>query len=233
MNLLKRLKRKFSIIVALIVLLVILLFAGLIAPPVILGSAATPESVVRFWTGQNEKVTNFLLNKGVLERSSTDLYIEDGYLKFKSKITNNDKLKVIEFNRRLGVSGDYLEGVAIKLDPDSLSKLQPLMPVHVSLDFDNDRVNFFSQGKNLLSPGFSGQNANISTGSGKLSFQANNAQSFNLEIQDPEPVLQYATQSGQLHLSSKLNGLFPILDRVAIINLTVNGKNINGEVKLK
>ena len=232
MNLLRKLKRKSSIIIALIILLGLLVLVLLLVVPV---QGFHLNDVPKWVTNQlkNSNIQDWLEKRGVLESSTADVFIEDGYLRFTFKIDNNDKLKVIEFNRRLGVGGDYLDGVSIKLDPDSLNRLQPMLPVHVKLDFDDSKVSFSSQASNLLSPGFSGQNYNIATGSGKLGFQAKDAQNFELQIQDPEPVLQYATGSGQLHLSTKLNPLFPILEKVSSINLTVNGKNVQGEMRLK
>jgi hypothetical protein len=233
MNLLRKFKKKSSIVIGFLILFILFVIIICFVIPTRAGIQLTDYP--KWLTDQlnNENVQSWLQQRGVLEASTAEFFIQEGYLKFNFKVTNNDKLKAIEFNRRLGVGGDYLEGISFKLDPDSLNKLQPIMPIHVNLNIDDDKVTFSSKGSNLLSPGFSGQNYNIATGSGKLSFQAKDSQSFDLQIQDPEPVLQYATGSGQLHLSSKLNPMFPILQKVATIKVSVDGKNVNGEVTLK
>ncbi len=167
------------------------------------------------------------------EKSQAELFMEDGLLKVNFQISPDDQPAIKIFNQKLRVSEDYLQGIALKIDRDSEQKLQSYLPLNLILDIETDRITFQSG----LVPGFVSsfvtETKEIATGSSKLKLSQYSPTEFALEIRDPEPLLQYATASGQFVLSDKLSPVYPILERISTIEMSVNGKSLSGEVRLK
>ncbi len=167
------------------------------------------------------------------EKSQARVYLADGSLKVNFQISTVDQSAVKAFNQKLGVSDEYLQGVAIKIDSESQQKLQSFLPVNLTLEIEDDRIIF----QNGIIAGFASslvtKTMEYATGSSKLKISHYSPTEFLLDITDPEPLLQEATASGKFVLSDKLLPLYPILERVSTIEMSVNGKSVSGEVKLK
>lgn len=177
---------------------------------------------------QKTLIQSFGLNK-----SSANFFREDNKLSIKFNILERDKKKAERFFKSLGIENELEKGFTVGLDNTSLDKLGVILPVSVNLDFDEKQVKLNNRALPSLKSAFSASVTEISTGSGRLSFKANNETDYYLFIADPKLVLVHATGSGQLSLSKKVDGLFPILDKIGRIELRVDGKNINGFIELK
>lgn len=167
------------------------------------------------------------------EKSTARVFLEEGSLKIVFDIADEDKANLGKYNNKIGVSSAYLEGLAFKIDDNSQKKLNSFLPLHLDLQIMPDEINFQSG----IVPGFASslvtETKEIATESGKLKFAQYSQNEFQLEIVDPSPLLKYATSSGQFVLSEKLLQLYPILERVGTIKMSVNGKSVSGEVRLK
>lgn len=179
-----------------------------------------------------------LISSKLIQKSSADLIIENKQLKVNFNIVSEDQRMAASFINNLGADSKIIEGLSLDLDDGSIVKLKTVLPVHLTLDISSNRLGFSTPmlSRNLslpkLNSGVVGDTTNFSTGSGKLSISAK-ANALHLEAEDPSPLLKYATESGQLHLSRKLDSLFPIFNKVGRIRLDVAGKSVSGVIELK
>lgn len=167
------------------------------------------------------------------EKSQARVFIEDESLKVAFTISPDDQPNLKLFNQKLAIGEAYLDGIALKLDTQSIKKLEPFLPLELIIQIEPERIEF----QNGIVPGFASslvtETTELSTGSARLKMVRYSQTEYSLEIADPEPLLQQATASGQFVLSDKLLQLYPILERVSTIEMNINGKSVSGEVKLK
>lgn len=214
-------------------LLLLILLAFLVVPLIVFSKNSGFDFKSYLLNFKEEYLSN--------KKSMASLYIEDQKIKIKFNIADKDRLDALEFSRRLGVGDSWFEGISLELDGDTRGKLSQILPLEVVLNFDNGKL-FFKNAKSLYNVSFKNQilksaqsktDFEFATGSARISLREQNERDFSLDINNPDPLLQYATESGQLYLSKKLYGMFPILNNIARIELNVNGKNVNGEIQLK
>ncbi len=175
------------------------------------------------------------------KKSSASLYIEDKKVKIKFNISAADRLNFLEFSRKMGVDNNFAEGISLDLDEVTRNKLEQVLPLELRLSFKSGGLKFKSAQspfavsiKNkALQSAQTKSGFEFATGSGKINLNAQNERDFLLDIKDPGPLLKYATESGQIYLSKKVYGMFPILDNIARIELAVSGKDVSGEILLK
>lgn len=149
-------------------------------------------------------------------------------------LTENEQQDAEDFSNRLNISPAWLNGVALELDPAALERLNLTLPIKVNVDFSQSTLKLNSKNHKLLTSSLPKNEYNFATSSAKLQFKVLSDKEFDLEIIDPNPLAQYATTSGELTLSSKIEGnILPILSKIGTIRLKVNGSNINGEILLK
>lgn len=167
------------------------------------------------------------------EKSTARVFTESGKVNIQFKIVKSDRNALTQFNQKLGVGEEYLKGISLDLDDVTIKKLADFLPLDLTLLVTPDKVDV----KSGIVPGFASslitETKEFSTGSGKLKMSQFSSSEFKLEIADPEPLLKYATESGQFVLSDKLIPLFPILARVGTIEMSVNGKSVSGNIKVK
>lgn len=174
------------------------------------------------------------LNTKVLQKVSTaDIYTQGDQLKIDFAITKSDNEKMSNFSDNLGVSKAWLEGISLKMDLWSIDKLKQFLPVGVNLSISDKQLSFNSFFLPGLNSSMPIQNYQISSGSSKLMLNARNSSDFDLVVTDPNSIAQYATSSGKLYISSQLQELFPLLEKIAKITLVVRGKNASGNILLK
>ncbi len=167
------------------------------------------------------------------EKSTAKIWTEGNNLKIEFILTEDDKQKMQSFNNNLGVKEDYLEGISLELDPESIKKINEFLPVNLGLTIEPKKVSFGSSILPTFVSSLVKDSKEFATEGGKLSFTKSSESEFQLKLDNPQPLLQYATESGQIMMSDKLQLLFPIMDRVGTIEMLVNGKSISGEVRLK
>lgn len=168
-----------------------------------------------------------------VERSSADVFIEGNHLNFKFKIVKKETQNFGQFAQNLGVNVSVFENLSIELDKDSLEKISPILPVTLFLEFEPKSVKFSDKSLSPLKSAISKSEFEFATGSGKLVLNAKSAQDFYMKLTDPKPLLEYATASGQINLANKTYAMFPILEKIARMELRVNGRYVSGEVILK
>jgi hypothetical protein len=178
-------------------------------------------------------VENLLLEKGILKKSTVYMYIDNHNLKIKFNITPQDVVSANSFAQALTGTNTWLSGMALALDESTLTKLSPLLPLVLNLSFSGNSLSFSSNQKSVLDSALPENHYQFATGSANLSLDGNSVSNFNLKIDNPSPLLLYATSSGKLVLSSKLDGLFPILQSLSTINIKAKGQNVRGEIILK
>jgi hypothetical protein len=166
--------------------------------------------------------------------STATLSQEHQKLVLKFDLTDAEKKDAESFSKALNVSPKWLEGITLELDPSSVEKLNIALPLKVNVDFSQNNLNLSSKNNKLLSSSLPKNEYHFATESGKLGFKVLSDREFDLEIIDPAPLALYATSSGELTLSSKIEGsILPILSKIGTIKLKVSGSSINGEILLK
>ncbi len=167
------------------------------------------------------------------EKSQARVFMEDGSLKISFQITADDRKVLQTFNQKIGLKDEYLDGIAVKLDAVTTQKLQDFLPVQLVLQIDSDSIRFQSGLVTGFASSLVSETKEFATESGKLKYVQYSPTEFQLKITEPYPLIKYATSSGQFVLSDKLLQVYPILERVGTIEMSVNGKSLSGEVKLK
>src|SRR3989344_5598549 len=164
------------------------------------------------------------------KQSEVSISVIDSKLKLDFKLLEEDKPKFQAFTKRwFGVS-EEIKTLDLGIDENLTALVAPNLPVDLELTISDKSLEF----KNQNLPGL--QNALIrtdfefATGSGKLSVKYTDSSRYRLEIENPEELVFYATSSGFLMASDKLEGLFKSLPKVATIELNVNGKSILGSI---
>lgn len=173
------------------------------------------------------------LNYQTRQKSQAQLSFNDSSVNASFQINSKDQQNMQQFSNNLGVSTDWTRGITLKFDQDTVNFLSKVLPKKLSLSFAPKEVDFNNQGLSLLNSSLPAQSYRLATGSANLNLKRVSNESFTLDMIDPAPLLRYATSSGKLYLSNELQGLFPILDKIATIELKVNGGDLQGQIKLK
>lgn len=156
-----------------------------------------------------------------------------GRLVFHFKIIDQDKPKIEMLNRRLGISGQWTDGVSLALNNESLVQIAPLLPIEADVRFEDNQILFSKVGLSSLNSALPDEQFEFASGSGVLRLKSQNVQNFNLTIVDPGVVLKAASDSGKLYVSRQLSGAEPLLSQVKEIDLEVNGDSLLGKVVIK
>lgn len=175
----------------------------------------------------------FLDNNVLSSKSRALLGLNGDILELDFKITEKDKPKVDYFLKKLQVSDDVYQGIRLEIDQSFADTLQKFLPTTVDLDFGNDKLIFRNKQFPTLNSSLSQSKYEYSSGSAKLVVKSASERAFNIEITDPKRLVESASASSHLYVSSKIEQLFPILGRIGTIKLDIDGKNLNGEISLK
>lgn len=157
----------------------------------------------------------------------------DSKINLNFDLTQEDKPKLKAFVRNWFDDSEDISSLSIGIDENLKRMLSANLPADLNLEISPKSLGFSSN----LMPGL--QNALIksdfkfATGSGRLDIQFTNPSKYELKIDNPSDLANYATSSGMLIVSSKIDRLFKTLPKVATISLSVNGKNISGQIVLK
>lgn len=177
---------------------------------------------------------SFLSDRNIFAaKSSAELSTENSKLVIKFNIVSKDQEVAKQFLSNLGGDESILQGMKLELDDQSAERLRQVVPVELNLDIEPKKISFSNQRLPHLNRGESEKSFEFATESGRIKYKSSGGTSIDLEIEDPEPLLKYATESGQMSLSNKIDGLFPIMGKVGRIKLEVDGKRVGGEIELK
>ena len=176
-----------------------------------------------------------IFQRGYFVNLSSKSYIDlsdQGGLSLKVSIDPKDEKIYRQF--LANANAQDLRDLKLNLDKETMTNLDKILPQRVNLRFKNSKDLMFSSQRGIsLKSSYTGQEYNLATGSARAHFSLRGDKDYSAEITDPAPLLKEATSSGSFYLAPPLQGLFPILDKVATIKISVDNGNISGEVKLK
>ncbi len=175
---------------------------------------------------------NFLLSQ-TLQKSTASFSIKGSNLKIEFDILNKDQERAKKLSKSLGVDTSWQKGIEIGLESFSLEWLENRLPLKAYLDFEENSLKFNSGPFYTLNNALPEEKMNFSTGAGNLNLTKKRNGDFSLRLKEPEVLLFYATSSGKLKLSEKIQILFPIINKIDTIDITLQEKNIKGRVSLK
>lgn len=165
--------------------------------------------------------------------SELKVSLVDKKLNLTFEILEEDKSAFNAFvNNWFGVN-EEIKTLSFGIDDNIAQALKPSLPTNLSLKITDKSLSVNS----AIIPGL--QNAliksdfELATGSSRLELEYSDPSKYQLKIEDPMDLANYATESGKLTASKKLEGLFKSLPKVATMDLSVNGKNISGSIVLK
>lgn len=167
------------------------------------------------------------------KQSQIDASLIDSKLNFKFDLTEQDKPSFGQFINNWFGTKEELETLSFGIDENAKNILAQNLPVSLKLTVSEKSLSFNSNLISGLQNPLGKSDFEFATGSSKLKVEYSDSSRYKLRIEDPHDLAQYAIQSGKLTASSKLEGLFKSLPKVATIELNVNGKSISGQIVLK
>lgn len=166
-------------------------------------------------------------------KSTADVSLGTSSLKIAFDLTKSDRSKLNKIASKLGISAEFAEGVEIGLDEKNTEQFKKLLPAKVYLDIEESGIKFQSESRSNLKSVLSDSTYDFATGSAKAKLKMNSDTDFTFEVENPRDALEAATSSGQMRISQRLEGIFPILEKVSTIKLRVQGKFVEGEINFK
>lgn len=167
------------------------------------------------------------------KQSELNVSIVNSKLNLNFQLLEEDKPKFAIFVKNWFGDAEDIKTVSLGIDESLAALLAPNLPLDLQLKIFDKSLEFKNQGLPGLQNALVKTDFELATGSGKLSVKYTDPSRYKLEINNPEDLAFYATSSGILTASDKIEGLFKSLPQVATIELNVNGKNISGSIKLK
>lgn len=173
-------------------------------------------------------------NFNLFEKSKVTVALDGNFLVFKfNKITQNDKPRLLNLLYKLGINQQVLNGFKIEVDEKTRNVLSDFLPLNLDMEIGDKSLEFKNSSFTSLKSAVSSDSYHLASGSASLDFTASDDKVVRVSILEPAQILNYASGSGQLRLSPKLNGLFPILERVSKIELNINQLNFYLKVDFK
>jgi len=166
-------------------------------------------------------------------QSRLNISLTDSKVNLNFNLTEEDKPKFLAFIRNWFGITEEVKNISLGLDKNLKTFLAPNLPADLNLKISEKSLEFTGQNTPGLQNALIKTDLEFSTGSARLSLKYLDASRFQLAIENPEDLVYYATSSGVVTASDKLEGLFKSLPRVATIDMNVNGKNISGRIILK
>lgn len=188
---------------------------------------------VVFKNNLNSFFLNSYYKNPFYKQSSVDISLADSYLKFNFDIIEGDKGVFLNFINRWYGTEEEVKTLRLGVDENLVKILSPVLPAKLDLKISDKTLDFKSQSLPALQTSLTGTEINFATQSGKFKLKYSSPSQYHLEMENPSELALYATQSGVLTASSKIEGLFKSLTQVATIELSVSGKNISGKIVLR
>lgn len=167
------------------------------------------------------------------KQSEVSVSLADSKLKLDFEIIEDDKETFQNFVENWFGADEEIKSLDFGIDENLTKILLPILPAKLNLKIAGQSIEFKSQGVSALQIAMTGTDINFATGSGKLKIKYQSPTQYQLNMENPEDLAYYATASGMLTISSKIDGLFKSLAQVATIELEVSGKNIAGRIMLR
>jgi hypothetical protein len=179
---------------------------------------------------QNTVVLNSLFHKS----SPATISIQNNQIVIQTEIASSQKGVADQFLGQVGLTEDSVGNMSFGFDQNTINSLNVLMPIKLELNFVNAKELHFIgtiDGNLTSASSLPAANYQLATGSAKLDYQGGSTMHIN--VIDPQPLIEYATSSGQLNLSSKLDPAVTNLGKVSTIEIRIENNKISGEILLK
>lgn len=167
------------------------------------------------------------------KQSQVKASLVDSKLNLNFDLILEDKAKFASFIENWFGTNEEITSLSFGVDENIKKILNQNLPVDLKLTITDKSLVFNSSLVAGLQNPLIKSDIEFATGSSKLDIQYTDSAKYQLKIEDPADLANYATASGKLTASTKLEGLFKTLPKVATIELNVSGKNISGSIKLK
>jgi hypothetical protein len=189
---------------------------------------------IDFWKGDfKARVLGSIARNPFRRQSQVKASLVDSKISLSFDLIEEDKLKFVSFiNNWFGVD-EEIQTLSFGIDDNLATMVSQNLPVNLNLKVSDKSIEFNSLMVAGLQNTLVKNDIEFATGSSKLNAQVTDSSKYQIRIDDPEDLLNYATASGMLTTSAKIEGLFKTFPKVATIELNVNGKNISGKIVLK
>ncbi|MCL5784329.1 MAG: hypothetical protein M1142_03175, partial [Patescibacteria group bacterium] len=152
-----------------------------------------------FMLGKNQvslaKMLPSLLSEKVFPVSRAEILTEGQRVSVKFQITSKDEGKVKEFSQNLGVDNRWTQGLSVSLDGDTGKFLVNFLPAQVNLTIKPKEIDFASnENVGFFDPSLMTEIYHGSFGDGTISVQDINGQGYQIDIDNPAPVVSGQTQ---------------------------------------
>lgn len=176
---------------------------------------------------------NSFLKNPLSKQSRLGVSISGNKLTLNFNLTPEDKSVFNAFVKKWFGIDEEIKTLDLEVDKNTLNLFNPILPADLGLTITDKSLEFKSRSSLVLKDALIKNNFEFASGAGKINVGYSDNSKYQLQIQNPSDLTDYATSSGILTISNKLEGLFKSLPQVATIELTVNGKNIAGKIVLK
>ncbi len=167
------------------------------------------------------------------KQSQVTASLVDSKINLNFDLIPEDKAKFAWFIENWFETSEEITSLSFGIDENMKAMLAQNLPVDLKLIVAEKSLTFNSSIVPDLQNPLVKSDIEFATGSSKLNVQYTDSGKYQLKVEDPSDLANYATSSGKLTASSKLEGLFKTLPKVATIEMRVNGKNISGLIRLK
>lgn len=167
------------------------------------------------------------------KQSEVEVSLVDSKINLNFEIIGEDKPQFAQFIKNWFNTDEEIKSLSFGIDEKLSAALKSNLPVELNMTITDKSLNFNSQLIQGLQNALIKKDIEFASGSGKLNAQFTDSSKYQINLENPADLVDYATSSGVLTASSKLAPLFKTLPKVATIELNVNGKNISGQIKLK
>lgn len=167
------------------------------------------------------------------ESSAVKISSSDSSLNLDFNILEKDNANFVLFVKNWFGVEEAINNLKFGIDNNIKVFLSQSLPADLKLNVTEKSLTFNSNTFSGLQNPLIKNDLDFATGSSKLDVEYSDASKYHLKIENPVDLANYATSSGILTTSQKLEGLFKSLPKVATIELSVNGKNISGQIVLK
>lgn len=178
-------------------------------------------------------INSFLERVNLRDKSYASLAYEGNTIKLNFDIAPEDVEKATKFSKKLDIRDDWMEGMSLTLDQKTVNLLRDSLPEKVALEFEDQGVSFSSQSSPKLKSSLSEKNYQLATTSGSLTLNASSQRDYDLKIVEPLAVLEYADAQGKIYLSTRAEGLLPLIEKVARIEIQSRNGEVKGSIRIK
>ena len=165
--------------------------------------------------------------------NKVEIYRDQNTLRMKFQIEEKDKQSFIMLSEKLGVTTKWQEGISFNLDEESMNQIEPYLPLTTDVSIEGNIVTLTGNAFNFMPSGGVGDEVYFATEGATLKFARGTTQA-DLYLTQPEHLISYATASGKVNLSRKIESeLFSLASKVDTIDIEIKGKSVEGKIVLK